>query len=821
MAPQPKNTKSAARAPNPIRNQREIRGPASLRKPTGNTSRPAKRACPNVECNAPNINEEGTCTNCGTIVNDSNIVSEVSFGETSNGQAVLQGSYVGENQGAARSMGPGFRAGGIATVGESRLATQREGKQHMDGFATQFDIRDSIVTQGLQLFKLAADRNFIQGRRIDMVAAVCLYTACRSEKPCNVMLIDFADRLQVNVFKLGHTFKVLHRTVTIGAGIVPMLPEDLMYRFALKLEFGDKTSEVADAAIRLSRRMNQDWMVVGRRPSGVCGACLILAARMFNFRRTVTEVVYIVKVTTATIQKRMEEFKLTASANLTVDEFLHTEFLESAHDPPSFYQKQEEFIKNKKTRKRKRQGQLLEEGDEVGSQGDEAGSNKRQKTATPSPDEALPTVEARFDADGFAIPAQPVPTQPPSVTQPQSKFDDLVDETAENPTNESLAKLVQQFGDAETPDDEDDGDNVSSPASTSISVPKRGRPRAPKDSDFIIPPAWAEDEERIQKDILDLISDPKLSQLVFDPNTKHHAALFSIAEKRSRRHIADFEKANPRKEISDSQTILEDEFANDPEVQNCLLSAADIEKKEKVWVNENKTWLRKQQIKEYNKRLAENGPPKRTRNRKKAVRIGEFQTSPASSAGEAAISVMQKRALSKKINYANITSIFEDMDGPGGGALGSAATSRVTSRAGSSVPESPFAINDQDSDLDEHSPQDESSTSKATHAPGTSGTRSSPPAKVDPDIGSDDGDDDDDYVRPDDQPVRQVRQSQQDPEEEDSWKIGNRNRGVDEVEDEGFPDGDEDDFGEDIGDTAFNDLDEQRSDDGYDMEDDD
>jgi len=92
-------------------------------------------------------------------------------------------------------------------------------------------------------------------------------------------------------------------------------------------------TKVAEDAIRMVQRMSMDWMVMGRRPSGVCGACLILAARMNNFRRTITEVVYIVKVTTHTIQKRLEEFKQTPSSALTVEEFLHNEFLESATIP--------------------------------------------------------------------------------------------------------------------------------------------------------------------------------------------------------------------------------------------------------------------------------------------------------------------------------------------------------------------------------------------------------------------------------------------------------------------------------------------------------
>jgi transcription factor IIIB subunit 2 len=67
----------------------------------------------------------------------------------------------------------------------------------MTALANQLMIQEAIVNSGVQIFKLAAMANFIQGRRMDMVAACCLYSACRKEKPCRVMLIDFADKVQV------------------------------------------------------------------------------------------------------------------------------------------------------------------------------------------------------------------------------------------------------------------------------------------------------------------------------------------------------------------------------------------------------------------------------------------------------------------------------------------------------------------------------------------------------------------------------------------------------------------------------------------------
>lgn len=75
-------------------------------------------------------------------------------------------------------------------------------------------------------------------------------------------------------------------------------------RFAHLLEFGDKNHEVSMTALRLLQRMKRDWMHTGRRPSGLCGAALLVAARMHDFRRTVKEVISVVKVCESTLRKR-------------------------------------------------------------------------------------------------------------------------------------------------------------------------------------------------------------------------------------------------------------------------------------------------------------------------------------------------------------------------------------------------------------------------------------------------------------------------------------------------------------------------------------
>jgi transcription factor IIIB subunit 2 len=83
-----------------------------------------KKVCRREDCPGGGI-EDGICMGCGTVIDDSNIVSEVQFGENSSGAAVLQGVYLPGDQGGVRSAGPGLR--GMGNEGEGREATIREG----------------------------------------------------------------------------------------------------------------------------------------------------------------------------------------------------------------------------------------------------------------------------------------------------------------------------------------------------------------------------------------------------------------------------------------------------------------------------------------------------------------------------------------------------------------------------------------------------------------------------------------------------------------------------------------------------------------------
>jgi transcription factor IIIB subunit 2 len=560
------------------------------------TTHPKTSNCPNPGCPAPHIVEDAgvkVCSGCGTVISESNIVSEVTFGESSSGAAVVQGSFVGEDQTHVRSYGPGFQRGGAM---ESREMTEQTGNRYMTQLSRALTIPESATKAAGQVFKLAVGLNFIQGRRTKTVAAVCLYIACRRQNGNTVMLIDFADVLMINVFKLGRTYKALLEELRLGGNVFlmnPIDPESLIYRFAKQLEFGPSLMAVAGEAVRIVQRMNRDWMTTGRRPAGLCGAALILAARMNNFRRTVREVVYIVKVTETTISQRLNEFGSTESGELTVDQFRSVQ-LENAHDPPSFTRGREG--RKKQSKKLPETAAELEDDD------------------SPTESEAESVQPHRVDADGFAIPNLPID---PALTatghgRRASVVSKAVDEVLRDIKNEPVHSKGKG---------------------------KRGPTPEPSAAQ-IASEAELEDEMRSML--------AQGSELIETVGSRHP----------------------PRPVVSDSTEIDAAEFEDDAEVTNCLLSPAEVEIKESIWVTENKEYLRTQQAKMLKRELEEStdgGAPRKPRKRRRG-RLGDVtylegegedgRSSRASTPAEATRRMLEHRGYSKKINYGLLDSLY-------------------------------------------------------------------------------------------------------------------------------------------------------------------
>ncbi len=234
-----------------------------------------------------------------------------------------------------RGGGPGG-FGAIAGIGrESREITLRNARNKIKALGQQLQLRQDRIDMAFNFFRMALSRNLTRGRKSTHVVAACVYITCRTEGTSH-MLIDFSDILQIDVYELGRTYLRLSQELCIN--IPAMDPCLYVMRFAHKLEFGEKTHEVSMTALRLVSRMKKDWIHFGRRPSGLCGAALLIAARLHSFHRTVPDVIKVVKVHESTLRKRLSEFGETPASQLTLDEFMSVDLdaMTEEQDPPSF-----------------------------------------------------------------------------------------------------------------------------------------------------------------------------------------------------------------------------------------------------------------------------------------------------------------------------------------------------------------------------------------------------------------------------------------------------------------------------------------------------
>ncbi|KAJ3249053.1 transcription factor TFIIIB subunit brf1 [Chytriomyces hyalinus] len=280
------------------------------------------------------------CQSCGEVLEQNAIVSEVTFTEGGGGQASADGFFISKNSARASSKGGPGGVGRLGaangTVPESREQTIANGHRRIAQIGHQMRMSGRQIEQAQRYFNLAIVQNFTKGRKSNSVAAACLYIICRIEKTSH-MLIDFSEHLRMNLYSLGTTFVRLVHTLNIKD--IPLVdPMLYIVRFASRLEFEDKAPNVIKDATKLVSRLDRDWIVRGRKPAGICAACLYIAARMNGFTRSVTEIVEIVKICESTLRHRLAEFKQTPSSALSVDDFQNL-MLESSQDPPSFLRK--------------------------------------------------------------------------------------------------------------------------------------------------------------------------------------------------------------------------------------------------------------------------------------------------------------------------------------------------------------------------------------------------------------------------------------------------------------------------------------------------
>lgn len=656
--------------------------PSSVTAPSAPQRKAAYAKC----CDNQILSDEDgqvVCENCGTRLASSSLTSELTFGENAAGGATVVGGYVADDQRHANSMGGS--APGLGS-GDSRRLTENNGNNAVRALCSQLNLPESIETQAKNWYKLGLNHNFVQGRRIVNVAAVVIYFAARRQRENTLMLMDLAEKVRCSVWELGRTYKDFLGIMmeadpgeSNGTHNIQQI-EPLMLKFCRKLEFGEDSHRVATDACQLLRRMSRDWMVQGRNPAGLCGACIIIAARMNNFRRTVREVVYVVRVADTTINQRLYEYKRTASSALTVRQFRKFgERLKSEAEPPAVWRRAEREAREAE-RKERRDGERKRSREEAETEQDGAsddefngngeGTSQTGPNATETP-ETRATKKQKLSKD-----------KAKDIQSTQSSTNSNGDGSSSNPLADLDIHALQNGNLAVDLDaiaeNELNEDNTTKPK-------KRGRPPKKREQ-VVIPDEDLEIEAEIEQEIQSTIDDWHETFKEFEQNDNH--VLLVKAGDRAR-ELA--EQHMPDLGVNTEEEIGDDEFEDDPDVSTCILSEEEVRTKERIWISMNEDWLRAQQAKILAKALEEaTGKTKKPVKRRARNRLGDGSLlggRPADSPADAAHKMLQKhgKMFSNTLNYDKLKTLFpRNMD-----SASEVTTPNGSTTAGASPPPAP------------------------------------------------------------------------------------------------------------------------------------
>ncbi|KAH9402041.1 transcription factor TFIIIB subunit brf1 [Tyrophagus putrescentiae] len=271
------------------------------------------------------------CTGCGECFDIGAFTDEIQYREDDRGRYTAVGNTYNVDKGFVNSKFANH-AQLMSSVENARSILKR--------YCDKLYISEAFSKRASEFYKQLLIKKFMNGRRLNVVLAACLYITVRSEG-ANVIILDISDVSEANVYEIGRYYFQIVKLLHVNIQTVD--PSEYTMRFVDMLRIGNRDLPqvkrtaivIRDTANRLVQRMKRDWIHYGRRPSGVCAAAVLVACRINNVSCTIKDIISIAKVCESTIRKRINEFALTPSGKLTHKEFMDKELEEEA-DPPSY-----------------------------------------------------------------------------------------------------------------------------------------------------------------------------------------------------------------------------------------------------------------------------------------------------------------------------------------------------------------------------------------------------------------------------------------------------------------------------------------------------
>jgi len=300
-----------------------------------------------VECEHKNTMQEGgmtVCTYCAKVLGESQLVASYSYNKTGH---LMGKKHKKNNEGSIKMLGG---------KGSRRLKSSRKKDTISSDTLKLYEKRiegiadvilgpgmdyESICVSAKYFYKIAWYYNIVFGYSADLVAGACLYLGIRVQKrPPAILLMDISHELKVDIWEVSAVFTRIARMCHIhGKDLNQTEPLDLLSRFAkeLKFESEEVDKRITATSFKIFQKMKDDWLNLGRRVCGVCGACLFIAARIHKSPRSMREIIKVARISFSTLESRLAEFERTEASRLTAEEWEQGKHQQlNPHYPPAY-----------------------------------------------------------------------------------------------------------------------------------------------------------------------------------------------------------------------------------------------------------------------------------------------------------------------------------------------------------------------------------------------------------------------------------------------------------------------------------------------------
>jgi len=246
-----------------------------------------------------------SCKFCGYLIDENISNPELQFETKKSNQKEVRGQII------ARSIPTKIEKNISPTLLKFGI------RRKMTQLGNQLRICNEHIESAFQLFAFSLQNKLKSSKSLNSLSISCLYAICRRQKTPH-LLIDFSDISQTRSSKIGVEFLRFLKITRIPLPVVD--PSIYIHRFISKLSLGKKSNLVTMSTLRLIARMKRNWISTGRKPTGLCGAAIILSTRIHGIKINQKEICKVVRIGIQALRCRLYEVETTSIKGLNINQ---------------------------------------------------------------------------------------------------------------------------------------------------------------------------------------------------------------------------------------------------------------------------------------------------------------------------------------------------------------------------------------------------------------------------------------------------------------------------------------------------------------------